>query len=149
MHLLVILTAVLLTGCGSSNKPVDPPKPDPAKESWYAPSIEQLQKLYQEAESLLKRGQSDEAAALITESQPLISRVLGVPKPTLSAMEVASDLDDLYGRMLLTNRHYGSARLMFQKNVARWKHWRPQTEETARRRKLAESRVAECDRHID
>lgn len=149
MHLLVILTAILLTGCGSPNRPVESPKPDATRESWYAPSVEQLQKLYQEAESLLKRGKRDEAAALITESQPLISRVLGVPRPTLNAMEIASDLDDLYGRMLLTNRHYGSARLMFQKNVARWTHWRPQTEETARRRKLAEFRVAECDRHID
>jgi hypothetical protein len=64
-------------------------------------------------------------------------------------MEEASDLDDLYGRMLLANRHYGGARLLFQKNLARWKHWQPQTPETARRLKQAESAIAECDRHLE
>jgi hypothetical protein len=64
-------------------------------------------------------------------------------------MEAASDLDDLYGRMLLANRHYGPARLMFQKNVARWTHWRPQTDDSMARRKIAEAAVAECDRHIE
>lgn len=75
-----------------------------------------------------------------------MNRLLAVPRPTLAAMEAASDLDDLYGRMLLANRHYGWARLLFQKNLARWKNWNPQTEESGRRRKLAESRMAECDR---
>jgi hypothetical protein len=51
--------------------------------------------------------------------------------------------------MLLANRHYGWARLQFQKNVARWKHWMPQTKETARRLKQAESAIAECDRRLD
>jgi hypothetical protein len=63
-------------------------------------------------------------------------------------MEAASDLDQLYGRMLLANHHYGWARLLFQKNLARWKNWTPQTPETARRSKLAASAIAECDRRL-
>ena len=77
-----------------------------------------------------------------------MARLLAVPNPTLEAAVAASDLDDLYGRMLLSNRHYGWARLQFQKNLSRWKHWQPQTPETARLRQQAESAIAECDRHI-
>jgi hypothetical protein len=63
-------------------------------------------------------------------------------------VEAASDLDQLYGRMLLSNRNYGWARLEFQKNRARWKTWQPQTDETVRRLKLAETAIAECDRRM-
>jgi hypothetical protein len=63
-------------------------------------------------------------------------------------MEAVADLDELYGRMLLSNRNYGWARLQFQKNLARWKNWQPQTPETARRLKLAASQIDECDRRL-
>jgi len=101
-----------------------------------------------QAVSSFESGKSDQAAALIEKGQPLVKRLLSVPQPTLEATEAVSDLDDLYGRMLLANRHYGWARLLFQKNLARWKHWQPPTEEAARRLKQAESAIAECDRHI-
>jgi hypothetical protein len=50
--------------------------------------------------------------------------------------------------MLLSNRHYGWARLQFQQNLSRWKHWTPQTPDTLRRLKEAETAIIECDRHI-
>ena len=78
-----------------------------------------------------------------------MKRLLDVQHPTLEAAEAASDLDDLYGRMLLSNHHYGWAQMMFQKNLSRWKHWDPQTEETARRLKLAESEIAECTKKME
>ena len=56
--------------------------------------------------------------------------------------------DDLYGRMLLSNQHYEWAMFLFQKCSARWKYWQPQTEETARRLKLAEDEIAECNRRM-
>lgn len=99
-----------------------------------------------QAQTLLAAGKSDEAAALITMAEPLENRLLAAPQPTLAAMEAASDRDDLYGRMLLANHNYGWARMTFQKNVVRWKNWKPQTDETVRRRQLAEAAVAECDR---
>jgi hypothetical protein len=101
-----------------------------------------------ESDSAFAAGNSDQAAKLIEKGQPLVARLLDVPNPTLEAAVAASDLDDLYGRMLLSNRHYGWARLLFQKNLSRWKHWQPQTPETARLLKQAESAIAECDRHI-
>ena len=36
--------------------------------------------------------------------------------------------------------------LLFQKNVTRWKTWKPQTPETERRLKEANADIAECDR---
>lgn len=140
-----MLAAVVLSGCANTSGP-ERPRSDPADEAWYAQTVQQLTVLNREAESALRGGNAEQAGAIVTKGQPLMNRLLAVPRPTLAAMEAASDLDDLYGRMLLANRHYGWARLLFQKNLARWKNWNPQTEESGRRRKLAESRMAECDR---
>jgi hypothetical protein len=145
---LLLTSALVFTACAPSREPEAPPKPDPTKEAWYAPAVDKLIADSREAERLFKRGRRDDASAIITKAQPMIKRVLAVPQPTLPAMEAVSDLDDLYGRMLLSKRHYGWARLFFQKNVARWKNWQPPTEETARRRKLAEAAIAECDRRL-
>ncbi len=151
VRLLLAMAILVLLGCGSAPAPVaaPPPKIDPTKESWYPRAVEELHGLNREAEGLLRRGKLDQAAAIITKAQPLMNRVLAAPNPTLAAAEAAADLDDLYGRMLAANRNYGWARLQFQKNLSRWTHWRPETEETRRRRKLAEVRIAACDRHLE
>ena len=146
--LAIVAAAALLTGCATAPAPVESARLDPAKEEWFARSVGELAALNREAEAFLQGGKPDQAAALIEKAQPLSSRLLAVPRPTLEAMEAVADLDDLYGRMLLANRRYGSARLLFQKNVARWKYWQPQTPETARRLKQANSEIAECDRHM-
>jgi hypothetical protein len=101
-----------------------------------------------QAEALLRQGKSDPAAALITQGQPLSLRLLAAPRPTLAAMEAASDLDQLYATMLLGNKNYGWARLAFQKNISRWKYWRPQTPDTVRRLQSARDGIAECDRRL-
>jgi len=143
---LLLLTA-LLAAC--SPAPVRPKaKPDPVSEPWYGQAVQQLTAMDREAENALHSGDPDRAAAVITSGRPLIHRLLSVPYPTLSAMEAVSDLDQLYGRMLLGNRHYVWARVLFQKNLTRWSNWTPQTPETLRRLKVARSAVAECDRHI-
>jgi hypothetical protein len=144
VRLFAILAAALLAGCASAPAP----QRDATQEGWYGQTVQQLAAMNREAESFFESGRSDQAAALIEEGQPLMSRLLSVPRPTLEATEAASDLDHLYGRMLLANRHYGWARLLFQKNLARWKHWQPQTPETTRRLKQAESAIADCDRHL-
>ncbi len=110
--------------------------------------MEQLAELNRSAERAFQGGKSDQAAALIGQGQPLVNRLLNVPKPSLAAVEAASDLDDLYGRMLLSNRNYTWAITMFEKNRARWKNWTPQTPETMRRLKQAESAIEECDRRM-
>ena len=146
MRPLLLLTA-LMAACPPA--PVRPKaKPDPVSEPWYSQTVQQLTTMDVEAESALHNGGPDRAAAIITSGQPLIHRLLSVPYPTLSAMEAVSDLDQLYGRMLLSNRHYVWARVLFQKNLTRWSNWTPQTPETLRRLKMARSAIAECDRHI-
>jgi hypothetical protein len=150
MRLLVILiyAALMLTACAPAPPPPQTLKRDETKEAWYSQTVEQLATQNLKAKTFLKNGKPDDAAALIQSGEPLASRLLAVTKPTLAAMEGASDLDDLYARMLLSNRNYGWARLFFQKNAARWKLWTPQTEDTARRLKDAQSGIAECDRRI-
>ena len=148
----VWLLALLLVSCSprpsSSSQPVEPVKPDPATEPWFAQTLQELVAANREAEAFVRRRQFDRASEVIVKAQGLMARLLAVPRPPVEAVEAASDLDELYGRMLLGNRHYGWARLQFQKNVARWKNWRPQTEETARRLKHAEALIAEVDRRL-
>ena len=142
------LFALLLAACAPAPAPVPKPPPDPTTQTWYGPVTAQLAAINRQAEALLREGKRDPAAALITQGQPLSLRLLAAPRPTLAAMEAASDLDHLYAAMLLANKNYGWARLAFQKNVSRWKYWRPQTPDTARRLKLARDGIAECDRRL-
>jgi hypothetical protein len=143
-RVLTIAAAALLTGCASA----PPPTGDAAEPAWYAHTVDQLTELDRSAERFFEDGKPDQAAAAIEKGEPLVSRLLNVPKPSLAAVEAASDLDDLYGRMLLSNRHYAWAITLFEKNRARWKTWTPQTPETARRLKQAETEIAECDRRM-
>lgn len=140
----VLALATALAGCGSAPAP----ERDETKQAWYVQTAAQLAEMDRQADALFQSGRRDEAAALIEKGQPLENRLLAVRQPTLEAVEAVSDLDDLYGRMLLSNHHYGWARLLFQKNLARWRHWTPQTEETLRRWKQAEAGIADCDKHL-
>ena len=142
----------LLAGCAPAPRPVEQPKreagTDATKEEGYRAAVDQLVAMNRRAEDLLAGGKSTRAADIISSSQPVLNRLLSVPQPTLEAMEAVSDSDHLYGRMLLANGHYGWARMAFQKNATRWKTWRPQTLDTARRLKLANDAIAECDRRL-
>jgi hypothetical protein len=143
------LVAILLSACAPAPEPVKPgPPPDPTAEAWYAPAVAKLAGLDRDAEAAFHKNDQDKAAALIEQAKPVSARLLAVPRPTLEAMEAASDLDQLYGQMLFTNHNYGWARLFFQKNSSRWKIWKPQTPETNRRLKLAEDGIAACDAKI-
>lgn len=143
MRPLALILVLLLVGCGPAPAP---PKADPTSEAWYGQATQHLAALDRDAERFLAAGNSDKAAAAITSGLPLEKRLLSVSRPTLAATEAVSDLDDLYGRMLLANRHFGWARLTFQKNLARWRNWKPETPDTVRRRKVAEAAIAACDR---
>ena len=133
---ITTLALLFLAGCAAPPR-AEQPKPDPTKEAGYAKALRELAALDREAADLLQRGRAEDAAAAITKGQPLQTRLLAASRPTLEAMEAVSDLDDLYARMLL------------QKNRARWKNWKPQTADTMRRLQQAEDGIAECDRRLN
>jgi hypothetical protein len=144
----VVALAAVLYSCAPAPPAQTQPAPDLTAEAWYATATAQLAAIAREADAHFKAGRFDETAAAITRGQPLQARLLEATRPTLAAMEAASDLDDLYGRMLLHNGNVGYARSTFQKNVVRWKVWKPQTPETERRLTAAVEAVAECDRRM-
>jgi hypothetical protein len=144
-----MILATALAACSPVPPRAERPKPDPAGQAWYGETVDQLTAMTRHAEAALHQNAPDRASAIVTEGQPLIHRLLSVPRPTLPAMEAVSDLDQLYGKMLFANRHYVWARVLFQKNLTRWTLWQPQTPDTIRRLKIARAAVAECDRHID
>jgi hypothetical protein len=143
-----MIATAILAGCSTAPPPSKTPAADATTEPWYGKAVEQLKAMNQKAHGLLAQHKADEAASVITAAEPWAARVVSVPHPTLSAMQAASDLDELYGRMLLDNRNYGWARMMFQKNVARWRTWKPQTGETLQYLRAAEAEIAECDRRM-
>jgi hypothetical protein len=142
----VILGALLLIACGV------PPRPQPtapaADTPAYAELAGQLTSLNREAEEALKKGQGDKAATAVQNGLPIQAKLLQAPRPTLEAMQAISDLDDIYARMLLAGQREGWARTMYQKNVVRWKYWKPETDDSARRLKQAQAGIAECDRRL-
>ena len=143
----LLLFATVLAGCGPS-APAHAPRVDPTTEAWYPQTTERLTKMDRAAEQLFQSGHAPEAAAIVSGAESLQTRLLAAPRPTLAAMEAIADLDRIYGRLLVSNGYFGSARLLFQKNITRWKTWKPQTPETQRRLQEATSDIAECDRHM-
>lgn len=148
MRFSVLSVFLFLTACGPSSAPAPRAAADPTTEPWYSQTVNELATMNRQAEDFFREGKQDEAAALIEKGEPLSDRLLAAPKPTLAATEAASDLDQLYGEMLFSNHNYGWARLMFQRNLSRWKHWMPRTPEAEKRLKLAEDAIEKCDRHI-
>jgi len=151
MRRIVIAAAAAATlACGPAPQPAQQPKPAVEQTTlpWYRQSTEELAAFNRQAEELFQDGQFQQAAAIIGQTQPLADKLLTVSRPTLEAMEATSDHDALYGRMLLHNGQIGWARMTFQKNVVRWRAWKPQTPETEARAKAAADAVADCDKRM-
>jgi hypothetical protein len=141
-----LVAFVFLAACGPS--PEQHVQKDPTTEAWYTKTVTDLTAIARQAKDLFEKGKADDAAALIEKGEPLSAKLLAVRNPTLPAVQAASDLDQLYGQMLFSNHNYGWARLMFQKNLARWKNWTPQTPDTAARLQAAQTAIALCDTKI-
>lgn len=149
----VWLVAILLASLAACGSPAPTPagakpKPDPTTTADYAEAVKRLTALDRTAEDAFKHGRSKEAADAINQGQPYQGFVLAAPHPTLAAMQAASDLDDLYARMLLAGHRDGWARMFYQKNLARWRTWRPESPESAKRLRQAQDGIAECDRRL-
>lgn len=148
MRRLLFIAVLVSSSCGPAAREVPKTPPEPTAEPWYAAAVNELASINREAKEDFEKGKGNEASNLIQKGEPISKRLISVPRPTLAAAEAASDLDQLYGRMLFSNKNYGWARLFFQKNLSRWKYWQPQTPETTRRMKEAQSEIAECDSRI-
>jgi hypothetical protein len=145
---MFLLAAAALAGCGPSAPAAKAPKVDPTTEAWYGESTQRLANLDRAAEQYFKAGRFPEVDSIVTSAQSLETRLLAAPRPTLEAMEAIADLDRIYGKRLVLNGYFGEARLLFQKNVTRWKTWKPHTPETDRRLQEANADIAECDKHM-
>src|SRR5262249_4024172 len=140
--------AALLAGCGPSAPPAKTAKADPTTEAWYGEGTKRLTDLDPAPEQLFQAGRAQEAEAMASSPQSLQTKLLPPPRPTFEPMEAIADFDRIYGRMLISNGYFGEARMLFMKNVTRWKTWKPQTPETERRLKEANADIAECDKHM-
>src|SRR6185312_5542618 len=118
--------------------------PDETKEPWYAETVARVTDATKQATDAFEHGKPDDASSLILQAEPQANQLLTVLHPTLEATIAAADLDALYARMLYSNRHYEWAQFLYQKNVARWKYWKPATPETDRRLKEAQAQVEDC-----
>src|SRR5947209_7250784 len=115
------MAVTIFAACAPAPPPmVEKPKPDPVTEEWYGRTVDELAGLNREAEKLLRAGKRDDAGSVVAKGQDLEKRLLAAPRPSLAAMEASSDLDDLYGRILIANNNVGWARLVYQKNLVRW-----------------------------
>ncbi len=139
---------MLFAACGSAPPEPAKAKADPALEPAYLRAIEELAGLNGSAAGYLKKGDRSEASALIERGEPFSKQLLAIPQPSLAALEAVSDRDQMYAEMLMGNRHWAYARQMLLKNRLRWRNWKPETPDTARRREAAEKAIAECDRHL-
>lgn len=144
----LVIAAVLLAGCGPSATQSQVPKVDPTTDPAYTEATQHLANLDRAAAQYFQAGNSQEADAIVTSALPIQTRLLAAPHPTLEAMEAVADLDRVYGKILISNGYYADARMLFQKNITRWKTWKPQTPETERRLKEATADIAECDKHM-
>ena len=140
----VFVLALMHIACA----PGPPSKPlyiDPSEEPGYAETVAALQAKNREAQQHLAAGKRSEAAAVVKEALPLSKELLRSSRPPLEAMEAVSDLDHIYATLLLENRHIVFARQLFQNNLARWRSWKPETEETRRRLERAQEGIRRCD----
>jgi hypothetical protein len=142
----IAVLLALLSSCGEPPPP--PPEPDETTQPWYAETVARVAQATKDATDDFEHGKADDASSLIVQAEPQASQLLAVLHPTLPATIAAADLDALYARMLFSNNHFEWAQFLYQKNVARWKYWKPQTADTERRQKEAEGQVAECDHRI-
>jgi hypothetical protein len=148
-RIFTLAACLMAAACGPAPAPQPKAQGDPTAEASYTHAVSELAALNREARAAFDAHKPDEAAALIERGEPLSKQLMGAPRPTLAATEAVSDLDRLYADMLFSNRNYGWARMLYQRNLSRWKYRVPQTPETERLRKQAEASMAECDRRIE
>ena len=81
VRLVFVVASVLLVACAPPPPPVERAKPDPTEEASYAQALEQLTKMNGELDRSLRKRRPEDAAAIVTKAQPLVSLLLAAPRP--------------------------------------------------------------------
>lgn len=137
-----------LCACTPSDVPVLAPPADPMQKASYREALDQLRHWNAEALAHWQKGEKPLAAAALKQAQPLTKQLLDARRPPREVFEAVSDFDQLYAAVLLSNGHTAWARQIYMTNVVRWRNWKPETEDTRRRRREAELGVAEADKKL-
>jgi len=146
--LALALLVFALSACTPRDTPVLVPPADPMQKESYRDALAQLRNWNAEAAAHWQKGEKDLAAAALKQAQPLAKELLDARRPPREAFEAVSDFDQLYAAVLLANGHTVWARQIYMTNAVRWRNWKPETEDTRRRRDEAERGVAEADRKL-
>lgn len=145
---IAALLLLALCSCTPRDTPVLVPPADPMENASYREALDQLRNWNAEAAEHWRKGEKALAASALKQAQPLAKELLDARRPPQAAFEAVSDFDQLYAAVLLSNGHTVWARQIYMTNAVRWRNWKPQTEDTLRRRKEAEAGVAEADRKM-
>lgn len=142
------LLLLALSACAPRDTPVLAPPADPMQKASYREALGQLREWNAEAAAHWQKGEKALAASALKQAQPLTKELLDARRPPQEVFEAVSDFDQLYATVLLSNGHTVWARQIYMTNAVRWRNWKPQTEDTKRRRGEAEQGVAEADRKM-
>lgn len=148
---VLAVAAILLFGlcaCTPSDVPDLAPPADPMQKASYREALDQLRHWNAEALAHWQKGETALAAAALKQAQPLSKELLDARRPPREVYEAVSDFDQLYATVLLSKGHTVWARQIFMTNAARWRNWKPETEDTRRRRREAEQGASEADKKM-
>lgn len=149
IQLLQALCALaLLASCGGDRPPAKPAAPALDRVRQRA-QLAELESANRAAWDHYRQGNRTAAGDIVGRTDALsIGLMGGDPRPSIEIMRAVSDHDELYGRLLMANRHWGHARHILAKIENRWRLWQPQDDESRKRRADALVLMRECEQRM-
>lgn len=140
--------ALLLAACGSPARAPQAAAPKIDRAAQRA-RLAELENANRAARELFDKGDRAAAGEIVGRTEAMaIALIGGDPSPSIEIMRAVSDHDELYGRLLMANRHWGHARHILAKIENRWRLWQPQDDESRKRRSGAITLMRECEQHM-
>lgn len=146
--LQAVLALVVLAGCESRPDPKQQAGPQIDRSAQRA-KLAELEGANRQAWEHFRKHERTAAGDIVGRTDALSNNLIGGdPAPSIEIMRAVSDHDELYGRLLMANRHWGHARHIIAKIENRWRLWQPQDDESRKRRQAAIELMRECDRNL-
>lgn len=140
--------ALLLASCGSPARPPQAAAPKIDRAAQRA-RLAELENANRAARELFDKGDRTAAGDIVGRTDAMaIALIGGDPSPSIEILRAVSDHDELYGRLLMANRHWGHARHILAKIENRWRLWQPQDDESRQRRAGALALMLECEKRM-